>query len=337
MDFFDYLSLAGGVSLFLFGMKYLTLQAQAAAGENLRKRLVEFTGNKYRGFLFGFFATAFIQSSSAVTSALTQFVGASVLPLENAAGIIIGSNVGTTATSWLTGVAGIKSDIPFFRFLNTLSLASVFSVSGIIVYHIGIKNKKRNFYAGMIFGFAMIMYGLFFMSDSAQELKTEERALRLFSELSKPAAGFIAGLAVAALTQSSSVSIGILQSVSLTGALSIFSCVPIILGQNVGACVTALAACVSGNKSSKAAALIHLYFNLFSSALFYALMITAVKFFEVDIFYIQANSINIAVVHTAFNIFAAAVMMPFASQLQEAAFRTVDKCAEYRSCFRRRR
>lgn len=326
MDFFDYLYLFGGLSLFLFGMKYLSSEIQSRADKRLKNTLLNVSENKYKGFLFGVISTALIQSSSAITAMMTDFAGAGLLPVENTVGIIIGSNIGTTVTAWLIGAAGINASIPFFTFLKPAALASLFAIIGIIFYNTGIKNERRKNTGYILFGFSMIMYGLYFMSESAQGLKNEEWAMSLFSSLSSPLAGFAAGAAVTALVQSSSVSVGILQAVSVTGVFSLYSCVPIILGQNVGACSSALLASVSNSRESKAAAMIHLYFNIFSSVLFYVLLRVLLHFFDIDIFYRDADGINIALIHTLFNVFAAAVMLPLSSPLQKAAVKSVKRC-----------
>lgn len=323
MDFFDYLYLFGGLSLFLFGMKFLSSEIQSRADERLKNTILSVSNNKYKGFIFGVLSTALIQSSSAITAMITDFAGAGLLPVENTVGIIIGSNIGTTVTAWLIGAAGINASIPFFSFLKPAAIASLFSIIGIIFCSTGIKNDRRKNTGSILFGFSMIMYGLYFMSESAQGLKNEEWAMSLFSSLSSPLAGFAAGAAVTALVQSSSVSVGILQAVSVTGAFDLYSCVPIILGQNVGACSSALIASVSNGRESKATAMIHLYFNVFSSFLFYVLLRVLLHFFDIDIFYSDADGINIAFIHTLFNVFAAAVMLPLSSPLQKAAVKSV--------------
>lgn len=325
MDFFDYLQLAGGLSLFLFGMKYMGNQLENRAGDKLNHFLKRFTGNKYKGFLFGAISAALVQSSSAVTVMTVGFVNSGLLPLSSATGVIIGSNVGTTVTAWILSLTGIKGDSFFLTLLKPSSLAPIAAVIGILLYNIKAIPPKIKNTGGILLGFSVLMLGLNTMSESAAGIQNEPWAVNLFTVFTHPIASLAVGIIITALVQSSSASIGILQTLSLTGAITRAGCVPVILGQNIGTCVTTLISSIGTGKNAKSAAFIHLYFNVFSAVAFYAIYLLITAVVDIEFLNLPADSVWIASVHTVFNIFAAAVMLPLSSFLEKIAIKTAEK------------
>lgn len=323
MDFFDLLRLTGGLALFLFGMRYMGEKLEKQAGRRLEPLLERFTQSRFKGFLSGMAGAALMQSSSAVTVMVVGFVDSGIISLENATGVIIGSNVGTTFTAWILSLSGIKGGTFLLNLLKPSSLAPVSAVLGIMLFN-GKKSARKDV-GGIILGFAVLMTGLNIMAESASGIKNEPWAMEFLSLMSNPVSGIAAGALLTAVVQSSSASVGILQTLSLTGAVSYYSCVPIILGQNIGTCVTTLIAGVGASVNAKRAALIHLYFNVFSSVIFYALFMIIVKTADIPQLYYPADGVGIAAIHTVFNVFSAAFMLPTASILEKTAVNSVQK------------
>ncbi len=323
MDFFDILKLCGGLGLFLFGMRYMGEKLEKQTGKKLEPLLERFTENKFKGFLTGAAGAALMQSSSAVTVMVVGFVDSGLISLKNATGIIIGSNVGTTLTSWILSLTGVEGGTPLLDLLKPSSLASAAAVAGILLFN-G-KRSQRKDIGGIILGFAVLMTGLNIMADSASGIKNEPWALNMLTLFSHPLAGAAAGTLLTAAVQSSSASVGILQTLSLTGKISLFSCVPIILGQNIGTCATTLISGAGAGENAKRAALIHLYFNVFSSVIFYSVFLIILRSVGIPGIYAPAGAVSIAAIHTVFNVFSAAVMLPLSSFLEKAAIKSIRK------------
>lgn len=325
LDVLDFLQFFGGLALFLFGMKMMSAELEKSAGSKLKDIMSRFTKNKYKSFLSGFLSTAAVQSSSAVTVMTVGFVNGGIMTLKGAVGVIIGSNVGTTATSWLLGLSGIGSDNIFLELLKPASLASIAAVAGLIINEIHKdKHKSSQSISSALIGFAVLMFGMETMSGSVIGLKDEEWFLSSMLIFSHPATGLFAGILLTALMQSSSAAIGMLQALSVTGSLSYGACIPIILGQNIGTCVTTLIASAGAGKNAKCAALIHLYFNLLSAAVFAAIAFVVYKSANLPIFSQSANGVGIAAIHTVFNVFAAVLMMPLSEKLETLAIKTAS-------------
>lgn len=323
MDFFDILKLCGGLALFLFGMRYMGEKLEKQTGRRLEPLLERFTENKFKGFLTGAAGAALMQSSSAVTVMVVGFVDSGLISLQNATGVIIGSNVGTTLTAWILSLSGVEGGTPLLDLLKPSSLAPIAAVAGILLFS-GKRSQKKDI-GGIILGFAVLMTGLNIMAESASGIKSEPWAMEMLTLFSHPAAGIAAGAVLTAVVQSSSASVGILQTLSLTGGISFYSCVPIILGQNIGTCATTLISGAGANENAKRAALIHLYFNVFSAVIFYAVFRIFLNISDIPRIYEPADAVGIAAIHTVFNVFSAAVMLPLSSFLEKAAINSIRK------------
>lgn len=322
MDFFDILRLCGGLALFLFGMRYMGEKLEKQAGRRLEPLLERFTGSRIKGFLTGTAGAALLQSSSAVTVMVVGFVDSQVISLRNATAVIIGSNVGTTLTSWILSLSGVEGGTFVMDLLKPSSLAPAAAVTGILLFN-GKRSQKKDI-GGIILGFAVLMTGLNIMADSASGIKSEPWAVEMLTVISNPVFGIIAGTLLTALVQSSSASVGILQTLSLTGAITSASCVPIILGQNIGTCATTLVAGLGASDNAKRTALIHLYFNLFSAIIFLGLFYAAENIFYIRQLYEPADALGIAAIHTVFNVFSAGIMLPLSSVLEKSAIKSIQ-------------
>ncbi len=324
MDFFDILTMIGGLALFLYGMQVLGDGLSKASGGRMEQILEKLTSNRLKAVLFGAAVTAVIQSSSAATVMVVGFVNSGIMKLSQAIGVIMGANIGTTVTSWILSLSGIESSNFWLSLLKPSSFAPILAMIGVVFLLFSAKGKKKN--AAQIFiGFAVLMFGMETMSDAVKPLAEVPEVRNLFALFSSPLPGLLAGVFLTALLQSSSASIGILQALCAAGAISYGSAVPIIMGQNIGTCVTALLSSVGASPNAKRAAAVHLYFNLIGTAafmtLFYGLhMVVGFSFMEQP-----AEAYGIAVVHSVFNIFAACLLLPFADGLEKLAYLTIRK------------
>ena len=309
MTFFDVLTMAGGLALFLFGMSVMGQSLEKLAGSRLKTILERLSSSPLRGLLLGVGVTAVIQSSSATTVMAVGFVNSGIMKLEQAVGIIMGANVGTTVTSWLLSLTGLKGESLLLRLLKPTSFSPILAVIGIILYMASSGRKKD--IGTILLGFATLMFGMQTMSDAVAGLKDVPAFTQLFLLFSNPLLGVLAGAVLTAVIQSSSASVGILQALSSTGAISFGSAVPIILGQNIGTCVTAMLSSVGTGKNARRTALLHLYFNLIGTALF-LLPFWALKG---SLFSAAAarpiDQAGIAAVHTVFNLLSTFVLLPF--------------------------
>lgn len=339
LDFFDLLSLGGGLSLFLFGMKLMSSELENSAGDKTAYMLSKFTENKYKAFLTGLVSAAAIQSSSAVTVMVIGFVNSGMMTLKNAVGVIIGSNIGTTVTSWILSTSGIGGGTFLLDLMKPASLGAVSSIIGIILLNIRQSNKNKNNSGKILLGFSILMFGMKMMSDSVSPLKDAPWFTQMLVLFKNPIAGIFAGIILTAIIQSSSASVGILQALSLTGEISFAACIPIVLGQNIGTCVTTLIASAGAKKCAKCAAFIHLYFNVLSVLGFAVIFYFITSLINIPFLNESVNSVDIAAIHTVFNVTSAAVMMPLSGFLEKIAKRTVfrsDEAADiviYRNLF----
>lgn len=326
MDFFDILTMIGGLALFLYGMQVLGEGLSKASGGRMEQILGKLTSNKLKAVLFGAAVTAVIQSSSAATVMVVGFVNSGIMKLSQAIGVIMGANVGTTVTSWILSLSGIESGSFWLSLLKPSSFAPVLAITGVGLFLFSEKRKKKNA-AQILIGFAVLMFGMETMSDAVKPLAEAPEVKNLFALFSSPVPGLLAGVFLTALLQSSSASIGILQALCAAGAISYGSAVPIIMGQNIGTCVTALLSSVGTSPNARRAAAVHLYFNLIGTAVFMALFYGLHAVFFFPFMERPAEAYGIAVVHSVFNIFAACLLLPFADGLEKLAYLTIRRDA----------
>ena len=329
MDFFDVLTLLGGLSLFLFGMNLMGNSLEKCAGSSLKVLLSKLTSRKMLGFLTGLGVTAVIQSSSATTVMVVGFVNSGLLSLRQAIGVIMGANVGTTVTAWILSLTGLDGESFFIRLLEPTSFSPVLALIGVGLTMMAKSERKKD--VGMILlGFAVLMFGMDTMSGAVAGLQDVPEFQSIFLMFTNPVLGVLAGAILTAIIQSSSASVGILQALSATGQVTYGAAIPIIMGQNIGTCVTAMISSVGANKNAKRAAVVHLLFNIIGTCVWLSVfyLINAVVHFD-----FVGNSIDqlgIAVVHTTFNVLCTALLFPFSGLLEKLACRLVrdDKVPE---------
>ena len=323
MDFEHVLMLICGLPLFLFGMNVMGDSLEKFSGGALERVLEKMTNNTFKGFLLGIGVTAIIQSSSATTVMVVGFVNSGIMKLRQAIGIIMGANVGTTVTAWILSLTGIESNGNIIlELVKPAALSAFLALIGIGFTMFSNKTSKKNL--GTIFlGFAVLMTGMSMMSDAVAGLKDVPEFTNILTLFDNPIFGILAGALLTAIIQSSSASVGILQALSATGAITYSMAVPIVMGQNIGTCVTALISCIGAKKNAKRAALVHLYFNIIGtlaiSLLFYGSNLFLHYAFLDDI----VNQASIAVIHTIFNLSTTALLLPFARQLEKLACLTI--------------
>lgn len=322
MDFFDLLTMIGGLALFLYGMHLLGEGLSRASGGRMEKILEKMTYSKWRAVLLGAGVTAIIQSSSATTVMVVGFVNSGMMKLSQAIGIIMGANVGTTITSWILSLTGIESGSFLMQLLKPSAFSQIFAMIGVILLLFSGKEKHKNV-ATILIGFAVLMIGMDTMSAAVKPLADVPEFTNLLLLFSSPVPGMIAGIILTAVIQSSSASVGILQALCATGAVSYSTAVPIILGQNIGTCVTALLSSVGTSRNAKRAAIVHLYFNLIGTVVFMAVFYLLNAAVEFGFMQDAARPYGIAVVHTIFNIFATCLLLPFSDLLEKLAYLTI--------------
>ena len=266
MTIFNVFSLLGGLALFLFGMDIMGKALEKQAGGQLQKILSKLTDNPLKGFFLGLCVTAVIQSSSATTVMVVGFVNSGIMELHQAIGVIMGSNVGTTVTSWILSLSGLQGDSLFINLLKPTSFSPLLAFIGILLYMC--KSEKKKGVGTILIGFAVLMTGMTTMSNAVLPLQNEAWFTSLFTRFSNPLLGVLVGALVTGIIQSSSASVGILQALSATGVITYGSAIPIIMGQNIGTCVTALISSVGANKNARRAAMVHLYFNIIGVTIF---------------------------------------------------------------------
>ena len=329
MTLFNVFSLLGGLALFLFGMDIMGKALEKQAGGHLQKILSKLTDNPLKGFFLGLCVTAIIQSSSATTVMVVGFVNSGIMELHQAIGIIMGSNVGTTVTSWLLSLSGLQGDSIWIQMLKPTSFSPILAFIGILLY-MG-KNEKKKGIGTILIGFAILMTGMTTMSNAVEPLQGEAWFTNLFVRFSNPILGVLVGALVTGIIQSSSASVGILQALSATGVITYGSAIPIIMGQNIGTCVTALISSVGANKNARRAAMVHLYFNIIGVTVFLAGFYGLNAVVHFDFVNETIAAWGIAVVHSAFNIAATLILLPFANGLEKLAILTIPDDAEKES------
>ncbi len=332
MDIFDLLSLVCGLALFLYGMEVMGDALKQSAGASLKTILGKMTSNPVKGFLLGLGVTAVIQSSSATTVMVVGFVNSGTMTLLQAVGVIMGANVGTAVTAWLTGLSGLgagaQEAMNVIRWFKPDSWMPILALIGICLIMFAKRGKKKD--VGNIFlGFSVLMVGMSMMSDSVGGLAESEKFKQILIMFENPILGVIAGLVLTAIVQSSSASVGILQSLTVTGVITYGAAIPIIMGQNIGTCVTALLSSISANRNGKRAAMIHLYFNIIGVVVYLTLFYILNGIFHFPIVNQAIDMWGVAGVHTIFKILSVALIGPFYKQLEKLAVITIkDKKGE---------
>lgn len=315
MDIFDVLNLIGGLCLFLFGMNVMGQALERRAGKRLRELLGRLTTNKLAGLLTGLGVTAIIQSSSATTVMVVGFVNSGLMTLKQAINVIMGANIGTTVTAWILSLAGIDSGNLFVSLLKPSSFTPVLALIGIAFYMFSKKSRRQD--TGLILlGFATLMYGMESMSAAVSGLREVPQFRQMMITFQNPVLGVLAGAVLTAIIQSSSASVGILQALASTGQVSLGAAIPIIMGQNIGTCVTAMLSSVGTNKNARRAALVHLSFNVIGTAVWLAVFCLVRALLRPALLDASATLFNIAVVHSAFNVLCTMLLLPMTGLLE---------------------
>ena len=322
MSIFDVLTMIGGLCLFLFGMDLMGQALERRAGGRLRTLLDKMTGRVMTGFLTGMAITAVIQSSSATTVMVVGFVNSGLMTLRQAINVIMGANVGTTVTAWLLSLAGISSGNVWIDLLKPTSFTPVLALVGIILY-MSCKSGKRKDTGVILLGFATLMFGMDTMSGAVAGLKDVPAFAQLFVAFKNPVLGVLAGAVLTGIIQSSSASVGILQALAVTGQVSYAAAIPIIMGQNIGTCVTALLSSVGTNKNARRAAVVHLMFNVIGVVVLLAAFCIVKAVFAPTILQAPATMYGIAVAHSCFNVICTAILLPCGGLLEKLAVRLV--------------
>ncbi len=329
MDLFDFLTMLGGLSLFLFGMSLMGMALERRAGSKLRALLDQMTGKPLVGFLTGLGVTAVIQSSSATTVMVVGFVNSGLMTLRQAINVIMGANVGTTVTAWLLSLGGIDGSSVWVRLLKPSSFTPVLALVGIIFYMF-CKSAKKKDTGTILLGFATLMFGMETMSGAVAGLSEVPAFTNLFLAFKNPLLGVLVGAVLTGIIQSSSASVGILQALSATGAVSYAAAVPIIMGQNIGTTVTAMLSSIGTNKNARRAAVVHLLFNVIGVAALLTVFCIVKAALAPTLLDESATRASIAVAHSAFNLLCTAMLLPAGGLLEKLAIRLVpdDKRAE---------
>lgn len=322
MDIFDVLQMIGGLCLFLFGMETMGDGLTRTSGSKLQGILSSLTSSVPKGVLLGCVVTAVIQSSSATTVMLVGFVNSGIMQLRQAIPVIMGANIGTTATAWLLSLTSIDGDGVFMQLLKPMSFSPILAAIA-IVFMMFMKSEKKYNIGMILIGFAVLMYGMDIMSSAVEPLKDVPEFVSILTMFSNPVLGVAAGAVFTAAIQSSSASVGILQALCLTGSVTYGTAIPIIMGQNIGTCITAILSSIGANKGAKRVAAVHLSFNIIGTVIFLVAFYAANAVFSFDFMGDVVNPANIAIIHSIFNIASTALLLPFYKQLEKLAILVV--------------
>ena len=322
MNFFGLLDMIGGLALFLYGMKTMGDALSKLAGGKLEQVLEKMTNTPIKAVILGAGVTAVIQSSSATTVMVVGFVNSGIMKLSQAVGVIMGANIGTTVTSWILSLTGIEGDGFFLQLLKPSSFTPVLALVGIVLL-LFVKNDKKNDIGTILLGFAVLMFGMETMSGAVKPLADVPEFTELFTAFEQPVLGMIVGAVLTAVIQSSSASVGILQAMCVTGSVTIKAALPVIMGQNIGTCVTALLSGIGAGKNAKRASLVHLYFNLIGTIVFMLIFYTLNAFCKFSFLSEAATGTDIAVIHSLFNIAATVVLLPLSKWIEKLAYLTI--------------
>lgn len=322
MNFFDVLTLIGGLCVFLFGMSVMGDSLERRAGNKLSTIIGKLTTNKFAGFLTGLGVTAIIQSSSATTVMAVGFVNSGLMTLSQSIGIIMGANIGTTVTAWILSLGGIESSNFVVQLFKPMSFTPVLALIGIALYMFGKSSKKKD--TGTIFlGFAVLMFGMDIMSGAVSGLKDVPQFRELFVMFTNPILGVLAGAVLTAIIQSSSASVGILQAFTVTGQITYGAAFPIIMGQNIGTCITAILSSFGTNRNAKRVALAHLSFNIIGTVILLVVLYIVKALFSPAILGVSATHFGIAVSHSLFNVICTGILLPMSSMLEKLVCKLV--------------
>lgn len=321
------LSLIGGLAFFLYGMNVMGDGLTRLSGGRLERILEKLTDNRIKAVLLGAGVTAVIQSSSATTVTVVGFVNSGIMKLNQAIGVIMGANIGTTVTSWILSLTGIEGNNLLVTLLKPTSFTPILAIIGIFLI-MASKQEKRKDIGAIMIGFAVLMFGMDTMSAAVQPLADVPQFTHILTMFSNPILGMLAGAILTAVIQSSSASVGILQALCLTGSVPYATAIPIIMGQNIGTCVTALLSSIGAGKNAKRAALVHLYFNVIGTAVFMIVFYSLYAFIDFPFMHDAAGVAGIAVIHSLFNIGATILLFPFANMLEKLATLTIREDEE---------
>ncbi len=329
MDIFGILTLVGGLALFLYGMSIMGDGLEKVSGGKLEMLLEKLTSNPLKAVGLGAAVTAVIQSSSATTVMVVGFVNSGIMKLSQAIGVIMGANIGTTVTSWILSLTGIQGESIFVRLLKPSSFTPILAAIGIILYMSG-KNSKKKDIGGIFLGFAVLMFGMEAMSGAVEPLADVPEFTSMLTMFKNPLLGVLVGAVLTAIIQSSSASVGILQALSVTGAFTYQAVIPIIMGQNIGTCVTAMISAVGANRSAKRTAFVHLYFNIIGATVFMILYFSLNALIGFSFSEDVVGVAGIALIHSIFNIFTTLILLPFTKGLEKLAYLTIPESEEER-------
>ena len=318
MYFFKIITLLGGLSLFLFGMDVMGKALERQAGGKLQTILAKMSSNVFKGFLLGLGVTAVIQSSSATTVMVVGFVNSGIMTLKQAVGVIMGSNIGTTVTAWILSLSGLEGDSFLIKFFKPSTLAPLIGIVGIVLY-MG-KSEKKKGIGTIMLGFMALMTGMDLMSSSMSFLKSEAWFADLMISFTNPILGIAFGAILTAVIQSSSASVGILQGLCSTGVVTYGAAIPIILGQNIGTCITAIMGAIGANRNARRTAMVHLLFNVVGAAMFAVIFYGLDMVIEWKFLGDSVQAWDISVIHTGFNVLATAILMPMNGLLVKLAY-----------------
>ena len=325
MDLFSILALGGGLALFLYGMNIMSVGLEKLAGGKLEGILRSMTSSPIKGMLFGALVTAVIQSSSAVTVMLVGLVNSGIMALSQSVGVIMGANIGTTITAWLLSLVSLDGSSVFIKMLKPANFSLVLAMIGILCIMAGKTQKKKDL-GSILLGFTILMYGMNMMSDAVEPLKDMPGFAELFTKFQNPLLGVLVGAVLTAIIQSSSASVGILQALSLTGVITYSAAFPIIMGQNIGTCVTSVLSSIGANRSARKVSVIHISFNLIGTGIFLIAYLVASALIEpVAVFFAGTiDPAGIAVCHSIFNIATTLLLLPFGKLLVKIADKVIQ-------------
>lgn len=332
MDVWKVLELIGGLCLFLFGMNLMGAYLEKSAGSGLKTLLSRLTTGKAAGFFTGLGVTSVIQSSSATTVMVVGFVNSGLLTLRQAINVIMGANVGTTVTAWLLSLAGIEdSGVWYIKMLKPSSFTPILALIGIVLY-MGAKSNRKKDIGVILLGFATLMFGMDTMSASVSGLQDNAAFAGLLTMFTNPILGVLAGALLTGIIQSSSASVGILQALSGTGAVTVGMSIPIIMGQNIGTCVTALISSVGTNRNARRASLVHLSFNIIGTVVLLSVFCVVQALVDIPLLNSAASEVTIAICHTAFNLICTALLLPCSGLLEKLSYRLIPYSEKEEQC-----
>ena len=331
MDIFSVFTLCGGLAFFLYGMTTMSKSLEKMAGGKLERLLKRMTSNPFKSLLLGAGITIAIQSSSAMTVMLVGLVNSGVMELGQTIGVIMGSNIGTTLTAWILSLTGIESESVFVNLLKPENFSPVIALAGIILI-MGSKKQKRRDIGRIMVGFSILMYGMELMKESVSPLADMPEFASLLTAFNNPLLGVLVGAVFTGVIQSSAASVGILQALALTGSITYGMAIPIIMGQNIGTCVTALLSAIGVNRNAKRVAVIHISFNVIGTAVCLVLFYGGNAIFHFSFMTQAVGAVGIAFCHTVFNVLTTLLLLPFSRQLEKLArrmIRTEDKAEQF--------